>query len=107
MFQISSFLEGINVAHTTILRWMPRYIPAFAKHWQRDARPVGRSWRVDETYSKLKGSLVLSTKSDTPWTSVAPTPRYGCSEAVLLTGHREAGNSGVSDPGWVRGVTQS
>ena len=54
--------QGINVAHPTILRWMQRYIPAFAKHWQRYARPVGRSWRVDEAYSKLKGSIVLSTK---------------------------------------------
>ena len=64
--------RGINVAHTTILRWVQRYVPAFEKHWQRDAQPVGRSWRVDETYSKIKGKwgyLYRSVdKEDTPWT---------------------------------------
>ena len=47
---------NVNVAHTTILRWVQRYVPEFAKCWQRYARPVGRSWRIDETYSKIKGT---------------------------------------------------
>ena len=48
--------RNVNVAHTTILRWVQRYVPEFAKRWQRYARPVGRSWRIDETYSKIKGT---------------------------------------------------
>jgi transposase-like protein len=44
-----------DVAHTTIMRWVPRYVPEFEKRWQRYARPVGTSWRVDETYLKVKG----------------------------------------------------
>src|SRR5229473_6454692 len=47
--------RGIDVAHTTIMRWVQRYVPVFEKHWQRYARPVGTSWRVDETYIKIKG----------------------------------------------------
>ena len=47
--------RGINVAHTTILRWVQRYVPEFEKHWQRYAQPVGCLWRVDETYIKIKG----------------------------------------------------
>jgi transposase-like protein len=35
-----------------------RYVPEFAKRWQRYARPVGTSWRVDETYLKVKGKWV-------------------------------------------------
>src|SRR5258706_12962726 len=46
--------RGIDVAHTTIMRWVQRYVPVFEKHWQRYARPVGRSWRVGETYIKIK-----------------------------------------------------
>ena len=46
---------NVNVAHTTILRWVQRYVPEFAKRWQRYARPVGRSWRIDETYIKSRG----------------------------------------------------
>ncbi len=34
---------------------MQRYVPEFEKLWQRHARPVGGSWRCDETYVKVKG----------------------------------------------------
>src|SRR5262249_298042 len=47
--------RGSDLAHTTIMRWVQRYVPRFERHWQRYARPVGASWRVDETYSKIKG----------------------------------------------------
>jgi transposase-like protein len=42
--------RGIDVVSPTILRWVQHYVPEFEKHWQRYARPVGPSWRVDETY---------------------------------------------------------
>ena len=35
---------------------MQRYGPEVAKRGQRDARPVRRSWRSDETYSKRRGT---------------------------------------------------
>ena len=47
--------RGISIAHTTILRWVQRYVPEFMKRWQRYARPVGTSWRCDETYIRIKG----------------------------------------------------
>jgi transposase-like protein len=47
--------RGLSIAHTTIMRWVQRYAPAFEKRWQRFARAVGRSWRVDETYVKIRG----------------------------------------------------
>ena len=50
--------RGITLTHTTILRWVQRYVPEFEKHWSRYARPVGDSWRVDETYLKIKGQWV-------------------------------------------------
>jgi transposase-like protein len=50
--------RGIAVAHTTIMRWVQRYIPAFEKRWHRYARQVSTSWRIDETYIKLKGKWV-------------------------------------------------
>jgi len=39
----------LDVAHTTIMRWVQRYMPDFLKRWQRYARSVGSSWRVDES----------------------------------------------------------
>ena len=50
--------RGIALAHTTILRWVQRYVPEFEKRWSRYALPVGDSWRVDETYLKVKGQWV-------------------------------------------------
>jgi transposase-like protein len=47
--------RSIALAHTTILRWVQRYVPGFEKLWKRYARPVGGSWRCDETYIKVKG----------------------------------------------------
>jgi putative transposase len=47
--------RGIDLAHTTILRWVQGYTPEFQKRWNRFARPVGGSWRMDETYVRIKG----------------------------------------------------
>jgi transposase-like protein len=33
-------------------------VPEFEKRWSRYARPVGDSWRVDETYRKIRGQWV-------------------------------------------------
>jgi transposase-like protein len=47
--------RGLQLAHTTILRWVRRYSPEFIKRWNRFGRCTGRSWRVDETYLKVRG----------------------------------------------------
>ena len=47
--------RGISLAHTTIMRWIQRYVPEFEKRWNRFACRAGASWRVDETYVKIKG----------------------------------------------------
>jgi len=47
--------RGLPLAHTTIMRWVKRFAPEFVKRWNRFARSAGRSWRVDETYVKVRG----------------------------------------------------
>src|SRR6266849_3916956 len=49
--------RGVIVSHTTIMRWVIRYVPEFVKRWSRFARSIGSSWRVDETYISIKGKL--------------------------------------------------
>src|ERR1700736_376924 len=46
--------RGVIIFHTTIMRWLIRYVPEFEKHWNRFARSIGSSWRVDETYISIK-----------------------------------------------------
>jgi len=50
--------RGLAMAHTTIMRWVHRYAPEFERRRNRFARPVGPSWRVDETYVKISGKWV-------------------------------------------------
>ena len=50
--------RGLSLAHTTILRWVQRYTPEFVKRWNRFSTPAGQSWRVDETYLKIRGRWV-------------------------------------------------
>ena len=47
--------RGLSMAHTTIMRWVQHYTPEFEKRWKPFARAVGPSWRVDETYVKVRG----------------------------------------------------
>jgi putative transposase len=47
--------RGLSIAHTTILRWVQRYAPEFDKRWSRFSASAGSSWRVDETYVKIRG----------------------------------------------------
>jgi transposase-like protein len=47
--------RGLSVSHTTILRWVIHYVPEFEKRWNRRARGVNSSWRVDETYIRVRG----------------------------------------------------
>jgi transposase-like protein len=47
--------RGLDLAHTTIMRWVQRFVPEFEKRWDRFARKAGRSWRVDEIYVKVRG----------------------------------------------------
>ena len=48
--------RGVTVVHTTVMRWVQHFVPVFEKKWKKYARPVGSSWRVDETYIKIKGN---------------------------------------------------
>ena len=50
--------RGLSLVHTTIMRWVKRFTPEFVKRWNRFAIPTGRSWRVDETYLKIRGKWV-------------------------------------------------
>src|SRR5258706_13892619 len=47
--------RDIAVSHSTILRWVQRYVPEFEKRWGRFARQVHSSWRMDETAVSVRG----------------------------------------------------
>jgi putative transposase len=47
--------RGVTVDYSTLNRWVIKYAPEVEKQFRRHQRPVGRSWRMDETYVKIKG----------------------------------------------------
>ena len=47
--------RGANVDHATVNRWGVKYSPLIAAKAPAKKRPTAVTWRMDETYLKLKG----------------------------------------------------
>ena len=47
--------RGVKVDHSTINRWVVSYSPKLEKNFRKKKLSVGSSWRMDETYIKVKG----------------------------------------------------
>jgi transposase-like protein len=71
--------QGIVVSHTTIMRWVLRYVPEYERRWSRFARSPGSSWRMDETAVSVRGGRHYLYRA---------VDRHGKSVASLLCGDR-------------------
>ncbi|PEC18944.1 IS6 family transposase [Bacillus cereus] len=47
--------RGLSIAHTTIMRWVHQYGPELDERVRRHLQSTNDSWRLDETYVKVKG----------------------------------------------------
>jgi putative transposase len=47
--------RGVMVDHATVHRWALKILPALTKAFRSRKRAVGNSWRMDETYIKIRG----------------------------------------------------
>jgi len=47
--------RGLRADHTTVWRWVQRYAPELEQRLRRHLKPTNKSWRVDETYVRVKG----------------------------------------------------
>src|SRR5438445_5823297 len=72
--------RGVHVDHSTSNRWVVKYSPQLEEAFHRRKRPVWISWRMDETYIKVKGEWrYLYRAVDT----------HGQTIDFLLTEHRD------------------
>ena len=47
--------RGVEVDHSTLSRWVQKYAPELDQRCRPHLKPTNDSWRVDETYIKVKG----------------------------------------------------
>src|SRR5499427_6231290 len=72
--------RGVDVDHSTINRWTIKYSPLLEEAFHRRKRPMWVSWRMDETYVKVKGQ----------WRSLyRAVDKTGQTIDFLLTEHRD------------------
>jgi transposase-like protein len=72
--------RGVPIDHTTIQRWVVKYSPQLEEAFHRRKRAVWVSWRMDETYIKMKGQ----------WYSLyRAVDTHGQTIDFLLTEHRD------------------
>jgi IS6 family transposase len=50
--------RGLLVDHVTVWRWVQSYAPEIQRRLRPRLRPTNDSWRVDETYIRVKGKWV-------------------------------------------------
>jgi transposase-like protein len=50
-------LQGVNVDHSTILRWVKKYVTLMQNYVQNIKPNVSDTWRADELYIKVNGNL--------------------------------------------------
>ena len=72
--------RGVDVDHSTINRWTIKYSPLLEEAFHRRKRPVWVSWRMDETYVKVKGQWRYLYRA---------VDKHGQTMDFLLTEHRD------------------
>jgi putative transposase len=72
--------RGVHVDHATINRWVVKYSPPLEQAFHRRKRPVWVSWRMDETYIRVKGEWRYLYRA---------VDKYGQTIDFLLTEHRD------------------
>jgi putative transposase len=70
----------VEVDHATIHRWVIKYSPQLEHAFHRRTRPVWVSWRLDETYIKVKGEWRYLYRA---------VDKQGQTIDFLLTEHRD------------------
>jgi putative transposase len=72
--------RGVEVDHSTLNRWVIKYSPQLEEAFHRRKRPVWVSWRMDETYIKVKGEWRYLYRA---------VDKQGQTIDFLLTEHRD------------------
>ncbi|CAH2559597.1 IS6 family transposase [Cardinium endosymbiont of Oedothorax gibbosus] len=73
-------MRGARVDHSTLQRWVIKFVPLIDKAVRKRKRPIGSSWKMDETYVKLNGKWIYLYRA---------VDRYGDTVDFFLSDHRD------------------
>src|SRR5438552_17446507 len=72
--------RGLEIDHTTVWRWVQCYAPELEERARPHLKPTNKSWRVDETYVRIKGAGSTSIE---PSIRREPRSTFSCRLFVL------------------------
>jgi putative transposase len=72
--------RGVEVDHATINRWVIEFGPQLSAAFKKRKSAVNGSWRMDETYIKIKGKWYYQYRA---------VDKHGCTIDFLLCKHRD------------------
>jgi putative transposase len=73
--------RGVPLDHSTIQRWVVKFLPLLCAAFKKRKVAVNGSWRVDETYIKIKGQWCYQYRA---------VDKYGFTIDFMLSKHRDA-----------------
>ena len=73
-------IRGAKIDHSTLQRWVVKFVPLIDQEVRKRKRPVGSSWRMDETYVKLNGKWIYLYRA---------VDRYGDTVDFFLSERRD------------------
>jgi transposase-like protein len=91
--------RGGAVDHATLNRWVLKYASECERQFRRRQPPVGRSWRMEETYGKIKGKWAsLYRAADTEGTRLTCCSRPSAITPPRLSYTRPFVKWGIRSP---------
>ena len=96
--------RGLQVDHTTIYRWVQRYAPELDKRCRPHLKACNNSWRVDETYIKVRKTWmylyrVVDSQDNTLEFLLSPTRDAEAAKRFFLNAlHSRAGSAPQARP---------